>query len=259
MRARRLLNSAALALTVSASLTACATAAPREGARLTDDVRRLVALLTLRRDEFSDLRTVADVTVRRGPSLRRLAGVLLVKPPTSVRFEALSPFGQPFLLLTISGGTLTTYNVADNQSLSGPVSVATTGRWLGVPLEPEALVGLLIGRVVPPPDLQEAEILPSDGLGPSLRLVGGDRSERVWMDFETGEVRRVEILGGRTTLVVTYIRASDGDLPADVHATASGTEFEATVRYHEPVLATGIDPERFRLAVPEGANVQRFY
>lgn len=256
MRARRLLSNLALAL----ALAGCATAAPPPEPPLADEVRRLVALLTLRRDEFSDLRTLAEVTLRRGATAQRFTGVLLVKPPGSVRFEALSPLGQqPLLLATLSDATLTSYNVAENTALTGPVGEKTTGRWLGVALGAEDIVGLLIGRVLPPTGMTAAEILPADAAGPSIQMVGRDRTERVWMDFETGEARKVEISGGRHTLIVDYRPEPGRDLPAEIHAIATGTGFEATVRYRQPAIATGIDAERFRLTVPQGANVQRFY
>jgi len=255
VRAPRLLSSLLPAL----CLAACATAVPPLRAPLPDDARRLIALLTLRRDEFSDLRTLAEVTVRRGATVQRLSGVLLVKPPASLRFEALSPFGQPFLLLTIADRALTMYNVAENQSLSGPVHARTTGRWLGVPLDAEDLVGLLIGRVIPPGGLREAEILPADADGPSLRLVGRDRSQRVWMDRETGEVLKTEVSGGRTALVVTYRRDSQPDLPTEIRASAAGAALEATIRYRQPAIGTGLGAERFGLTVPQGANIQRFH
>jgi hypothetical protein len=231
--------------------------APREIAPPSDEARRLVALLQLRRDEFADLRTLAEVTIRRGVRIQRFTGVLLVKPPAWLRFEALSPFGQPFLLLTISGGMLSTFNVAENLALSGPVNERTTGRWLGVPLEAEDLVGLLIGRVPPGRGFREAEVLPPDADGPSLRLAGEHRRRRLWMDFETGEVHKAEI-GGRTTLVVIYARNPGAPVPRDIHATA-GPDFEAQVHYQEPAIATGISEERFVLQLPMGANVQRFH
>jgi outer membrane lipoprotein-sorting protein len=252
--ARRLLSSFALAL----CLAGCATGAPRPEPPLSDDARRLIALLTLRRDQFSDLRALVDLTVRRREVTQRFTGVVLAKPPASLRFEALSPFSQPVFLLTLSDGALTTYNVGDNHALSGPANSRTTGRWLGVPLEAEDVVALLIGRVLPTRDVRQAEILPADATGPSLRLVGKERSERIWMDFGTGDVVRAEIGGGRTVLVVEYVWAAGDSLPTGIRATA-GPDFEAIVRYRQPVLATGVDPERFRLPLPEGANLQRFH
>lgn len=255
MSCPRFLSSVALAL----CLTACATAARREAPPLSDEARRLAALLTLRRDEFSDLRTLADVTLRRGSDARRLSGVLLVKPPAALRFEALSPFGQPFLLLVISAGTLTSYDVARNQVLTGPVTARAAARWLGVPLGAEDLVGLLIGRIAPPRGLEQAEILPADADGPSIRLTGRDQSERVWMDFETGAVRKAEIDGGRIALVVVYHRPPGSDLPDEIQARAPAAAFDATVRYRDPALATGVPAERFELSPPPGANLQRFH
>jgi outer membrane lipoprotein-sorting protein len=46
-------------------------------------------------------------------------------------------------------------------------------------------------------------------------------------------------------------------VPSEIHA-AAGQDFEATVQYREPEIATGLDAERFELRVPNGANVQRF-
>jgi len=251
VRARRLVSSAGLAL----CLAAC-TAAPRGIVPPSDDTRRLLALLQLRRDELADLRTLAEVTVRRGGRIQRFSGVLLVKPPASLRFEALSPLGQPVLLLTVSGGTLSAYNVAANQAFSGPLNEQTTNRWLGVPLDAEDLVGLLLGRAIPSRGLTRAEILPPDGEGPSLALTGEHQDARLWLDVEAGEVHKVAIGRGRTTLVVTYTRTPGSPVPSQIHA-AAGPDFEATVQYQEPAVATGLDAERFELRVPNEANVHR--
>ncbi len=222
-------------------------------------MRRLVALLTLRRDEIGDVRTRAEIKLRRGGSTRRFTGVLLIRTPDAVRFEALSPFGTPFLLLTVADGTLTTYSVADHRALVGPANRETTGRWLGVPLDPEDLVGLLLGRVIPPRDLREAEILPADLHGRSVRLAGASESRRVWMDFETGLVRRAEIGGGRRSLTVVYDDADIDGVPRALHIATDGGDLEGEVLYREPAVSVGIDPALFRFEVPDGANIQRFH
>jgi outer membrane lipoprotein-sorting protein len=252
--ARRLVSSAGLAL----CLAACATGGPRQAPPLSDEARRLVALLQHRRDEFPDLRTLAEITLRRGAGTERFMGVLLVKPPTSLRFEALSPFGQPILLMTLAGGTFSAYNVGDNHALAGPLNERTTGRWLGVPLDADAIVGLLTGRVVPGPDLRQAEVLPPDSQGPSFAVVGPHQRARFWMDLETGEVHRAQIGGGRTTITVTYTRSPGAAVPTELHATA-GQDFEATIRYRDAETVAALDPERFVLQVPEGAQTQRFH
>jgi outer membrane lipoprotein-sorting protein len=198
------------------------------------------------------------MTLRRGSGAQQLSGVLVLQTPAAVRFEALSPFGQPFLLLTVADGTLTSYQVADNRALVGPVTAQSTARWLGVPLEADDLVALLIGRPIPPRDLTEATILPTDGAGPSVRLVGRRQTKRVWVNPEDGAVTRVEIEGGRTPLLIRYEGTLAGGVPEVIHA-ASGSELEATLRYRNPAVSAGVDPDRFTISVPEAATVQRFH
>ena len=64
----------------------------------------MVALLTTRANEFTDLRALADIAVKRGSERLRLQGVLLAKAPASIRFEVLSPFGPPLRVVTVHEG-----------------------------------------------------------------------------------------------------------------------------------------------------------
>jgi outer membrane lipoprotein-sorting protein len=251
-RARRHLSSGALAIV----LAACATVAPPEPARIPDETRRLVALLTLRHHHIADVKSLVEVTLRQGAAAQRFSGVLLARAPDRLRFEALSPFGQPFLLVTVADGTLTRYHVGDNRTLIAPADARTTGRWLGVPLGPDDLLGLLIGRPLPPRDLREAELLPADARGRSLRLAGHDQTQRVWLDVETGVVSRIEIQGGRRMLAVTYEQRGGAGIPTAIRATAE-TDLEALIRYRDPVLSAGVDPALFQLTVPASANTER--
>ena len=43
--------------------------------------------LTSRASEFTDLRALADIAVKRGSDRLRVQGVLLAKAPASIRFE----------------------------------------------------------------------------------------------------------------------------------------------------------------------------
>src|SRR5437899_8879723 len=85
-------------------LAGCAIAPPTPRAPIDAEARRVVDRLTAGWQEFHDLRALADVSLKRGSERQRLSGVLLARAPASVRFEALSPFGQPFLLVTIHDG-----------------------------------------------------------------------------------------------------------------------------------------------------------
>jgi outer membrane lipoprotein-sorting protein len=253
MTARRLLSSALVVLL----LGGCATA--RLGPEpIPDEARRLVALLTERWRTFSDLRTAADLTLRRGSTTNRFSGALLARTPDSVRFEALSAFGLPIFLLGIADETLTAYMVVQSRAFVGRLNGDTTAKYLGVPLEADELVALLVGRPIPPRDLRRAEIPAPDGNGRSVLLEGAAQTRRIWMDFETGEVQKVEIGGGRLTLVVVYDRERGQPLPTTVRATAAEMDLDAQLRYRSPTLGGGVDPARFTIALPEGVRVHRF-
>lgn len=243
-------------LVLALALTGCARALAPPRAPVAEEARQAVALLVERWHEFADLRTLADLRVERGGQRQRLQGVLLARAPASVRFEALSPFGPPLLAVVIHDGELTAYNAAANEAVVGPATADTAARLFGLPLEPMHLVGVLAGRAVPPTDLRLAHILPADEHGPSLELVGTDHRQRVWMDFTTGVVDRLEIAGGRYEVRIAYQR--------DEQARVRGFEFAAaggyvtgTVRYRDPVVDGGVDPERFRLQVPDTAKIKR--
>jgi len=214
----------------------------------------VVDRLAARWQEFHDLRALAEATLKKGGERQRLSGVLLARAPASVRFEALSPFGQPFLLVTMHDDRITAYNATTNEARVGPATVETAAELLSLPVEPEDLVALLSGRVAPPKDLRVAEILPPDELGPSIKLVGRYNQQRVWMDFETGVVHQVTITGGRTEATVTFQRGGDGALSGFDLAAGNGYVTGA-VRYRSLTLNAGIDAERFALTLPKDAKI----
>lgn len=215
-----------------------------------------MALLQARWGEFSDLRALADVRVDRGSRKQQITGALLLKTPASLRFEALSPFGPPLLIVTIHDGQLVAYNTASNTATVGPATAETAGRLFSLAVEPHELIGLLAGRVVPPNDLRVATILPADEHGASLEMVGSLHRQRVWMDLTTGVVRRVQIAGGRIDALLIYQHADDGALTGLTLAAAQDN-VTGTVRYQDLAVNAGIEPERFQLTIPPGASTER--
>jgi len=236
-------------------LTGCAIALPPPHAAIEGDARRAVDRLTERWQEFHDLRALADITLKRGSDRQRVSGVLLARAPASVRFEALSPFGQPFLFVAMHEGRITAYNAATNEARVGTASVESAAELISLPVEPEDLVALLSGRAAPPRDLRTAEILPPDEVGPSINLVGRYNRQRVWLDFETGIARQITITGGRTEATVTFQRATDGAL-GGLDVTAGNGYVTGAVRYRSLALNAGVEPERFALTPPKDAKIQ---
>ena len=222
---------------------------------ISPEARRAVDLLSRRWQAFTDLRALADINVERGNQKQRLSGVILAKGPDSVRFEALSPFGQPILIGVVHDGRLTGYNALTNEVIVGDATAETTAEILGLPFEPEDLAAVVSGYAVPPRDLRMGEILPADAKGRSLSLVGVVHEKRIWMDFETGVVSQFKIIGGRTDATVTYLRNETGQVTG-YDITAASRWVNGTVRYRNVAQGVGLAPERFALMIPKDAKTR---
>jgi outer membrane lipoprotein-sorting protein len=238
--------------------TGCAVALPPPRETVRDDARRALDLALARWRALSDLRALADVTLEKGGERQRLTGVLLARTPGSVRFEALSPFGQPFLFVTVRDGRFIAYDAARNEARVGKADAETTARLLSLPVSPEDLVGLLAARLAPPDDLRQATLEPPDEGGPSLSVADALHERRVWMDMTTGTVSRLRIVGGRAEATATYLYDGDGTLTGfDVDA--GGGYVTASVRYRSLTLNGGIEPGRFILALPKDAKIHAIH
>lgn len=252
--ARRLRSSLLVLLAVGLA-TGCSIALPPPRQPISAEARRAIDLLITRWQSVTDLRTLADINVERGGQRQRLTGVLLAKAPGSVRFEALSPFGQPFLIAVVHEGRLTAFSAATNEAMVGDATAETTARLLSLPLEPRDLVAVVSGYAVPPDDLRMGEILPADALGPSLSLVGAVHEQRIWMDFQSGVVRQLQIIGGRVAATVTYQRDDEGRLTG-FDVSAAERYVTGTVRYRNLTTGVGLSANHFALALPKDAKTQ---
>ena len=250
--ARLLLTAATIFLTGCASF-----AAPAPPRPISQEARQWIETLERRWAQFEDLQAQVEITIRRGDRVQRLAGVLLLRSPASVRFEALTPWGQPFLLLAATSESFTLYQVAENRAVIGPASAEATARWLGLALSPDELVGILAGHVLPLRDFHSAELLDADALGPSLRLTGPGNVQRLWLDFKTAVPRQVELMGGSTPMRIAYVGGGPAEPPTGLTLTALDRPLSVSIRYQRSTLSAGLSPDLFRLTVPEHAVIHR--
>jgi outer membrane lipoprotein-sorting protein len=251
--ARKLRSS--LLLAAALAVTGCAIAPPPPRSAIAPPLQRAVALLTERAREFSDLRTLADISAQRATERYRVRGVILAKAPASVRFEALSPLGSPLLVVTIHDGQITAYDATTDEVTTGPATAESAARLLNLPFEPEDLVGILAGRPVPPRDLREAELVPPDADGPSISLVGAVNTQRVWLDMATGLVRKLQISGGRADAVIVFRRDAGGTMMG-FDLTAGMGIVRSNVRYEQPAFNAGIEADRFVFTPPKSAKTR---
>jgi hypothetical protein len=215
-------------------------------------------LLERRRAELRDLRSLADIQIRREDRMQRLAGVLLLSAPSSLRFEALSPFGSPVLVVVGDMTTLTVWEVLDDRAYILPPSPSATRRWLGLSMGEDELVALLFGCVVPLKDALALELLPPDDVGPSLSLRGADGAQQIWFDPASGRARKVRFTGGAEPAEAVFAGGAAGEPSAGVTLRTADGKLEVSVRYRDPRINMGVESELFKLTIPERVRIRDF-
>jgi outer membrane lipoprotein-sorting protein len=207
---------------------------------------------------FSDLRALADIKIRQDAKVQRLSGPLLLRAPVSLRFEALAPFGIPVALVASDGQSVTVWQVVDNRAYLLPASADAARRWLGLAVGGEDVVMLLGGRVRPLAEPQTVEMLPPDVLGPSLRLVNGETTQRIWLDPVTGQPRQVEWTGTKTPTRVIFDQPDPAAPPAGLTLSTLDGKIEADIRYRNAQMNPGLDPGLLSLTLPESVRIRDF-
>ena len=240
----------ALALSLIAVSGGCASLPPRQP--LPTEVQAARTTLETRWMEFHDLRSQAEIRIQRGSRIDRFTGVLLLRAPASLRFEALAPFGPPLLVVASDAESVTLWEVPSERAFIGRSSPDATRRWLGLALGAEDLVSLLAGYALPARDPLSGQMLPPDDKGPSVAFETADGRQRIWFDPASGIARQVEWTGGSQPARAVF--TPDGVLRL---ATLDG-KLEVTVRYKDPRRNTNFDPELLKLTVPQGVRIQDF-
>jgi outer membrane lipoprotein-sorting protein len=236
------------------ALAGCATVAPSP-VPIDPAALAAMALVEEHGRAFRDLRTRADVNIERRDRRDRLPGILLLQAPASLRFEALAPFGPPILVVAADRDTLTIWQVLDNRAWRLAPTPESTARWLGIPMAVDDLVAVLAGRARLLENPSEVVLLPADGSGPSLRLARGERRQQVWFDPASGRPRTIEWTGGKHAARVAFDPTPE-DRPTGLTLTTPDGKLQVRVRYRDPVVNAGLDPERLRLTLPDSVTVR---
>ena len=246
-------------LLLAISLSACATAPPAPAPPpIAEEARAALARIEQHRRSLVDLRSLADITVRRSGRAQRLSGVmLLLGEPASLRFEALAPFGTPVLIVAGDPQSLTLWEVLDNRAYLAPASPEANRRWLGLALGGEDLVALLAARARPLPDATRVELVAPDETGPSVRLTGRDVEQRIWFDPASGQAKQVEWTG-KNPARVTFTPTAPDAPPAGLQLETPDGTLRVSVTYRNPRMNTALDPALLKLTVPEHVKIQDF-
>jgi outer membrane lipoprotein-sorting protein len=253
-------GSLALLLVLALTLGACASAPPAPP--LPPDVEAARARLEDAWQSFGDLRTLAEISIRQRARSQRFTGALLLRRPSNLRFEALSPFGPPLLVVAARPEQVTIWEVPSGRAYLLPSTPDANRRWLGLALPTEDLVALLAGHVRPLRAPRSGALMPADDVGPSLRLSGEDGTQRTWLDA-AGRPLKVEWTEGKNPMRVSFARpaqdpAAGGSVVRAITLVTLDGRLEVAVTYQAPAFDTGFDPGLLALDVPQGVEIQDF-
>lgn len=234
------------------ALAGCATPPPPAviGGIPADDVGRLVRRWEAEWREFPGLRAAVDLRLFRRGRGQRGAGVLLLSP-THLRFEGLTALGLPALVVSAGPDRVTVFSVAEGKAWTARPTAEAMSRWLGLPVPPDTLIRLLVGRVPLTGDGASARV-GADGVI-ELAADGGGPRQRVWVT-ERGWPTRVELEDGEA-LTATFEWAVGGALQS-VTLAVPRRALEAHVRYQSAEYIAP-PPEAFEIVVPPGVVIQQ--
>lgn len=215
-----------------------------------DEVGQLLRRWEAEWREFRGLRAFVDLRLLRRGRGHRGAGVLLISP-TQLRFEGLTPLGLPALVVSAGPDRVTVFSAAEGRAWTARPTAEAMGRWLGVPVPPDTLIRLLVGRVPLPPDGASARVATDGAI--EVAPEGGAPRQRVWVT-ERGWPARIELEDGE--VLTAAFEWTVGGVLQSVTVSAPRRAVEAHVRYGSAEHIAP-PPEAFEIVLPPGVAIQQ--
>jgi hypothetical protein len=201
------------------------------------------------RRTFTGLRGVVDLTVRKD-GRRDRASALLLLAPERLRLEVTTPFGLPVLVACVTPDRIVVFKPGERTAWTAPATPQALARWLGTPLAPATLIGLLAGRVPLPADLDDVRVEAADG--PHLAWSRDHVRHRAWVT-PAGQPARLSLDNG-DSLTVAFTWGPE-TIPGSLAVEAPRRGAELTLSY---LAAEYVEPapEAFELVLPAGVRVE---
>lgn len=261
-------RSSGMCLALWLSVVACATRPPARAPleafppRLTAEA--ILQTIDHRWQGVQDLRALARVSVTSTKGRYSTRETFLWRRPATLRLESLGVFGQPAMAMVADAERASIYYPQQGLLFQGPATAANLSRFIGLPLDVEDVVHLLVGHIKPGDKHPWAWLHSQwDRDEHLLRFVGegGGLVQDAWVDPEQ-------------LLPTRVIRYTDGGEPAvDVRYTDFRPlpemfpfafrlviwlpliETELHIQFSAVDLNPGLAPSLFRLVPPEGTRV----
>lgn len=221
----------------------------------------VLAAMRGREEAVQSLKALSLVEVQRQGSRINLREAIILDAPRSLRFETLGLGGLPILVMAMDGERVFLDSIRDRLFLVGRADSQTLARLVGIDLEPEHMVRLLMGKPPLGPEFPGSSLslmkdLKRDSLfliqdSPPLvqRLLINQKSLAV----EEGEVYRDGVLLFRFSF--QGLRDLKGiQFPYKISIEKPGI-LGIRVEYKTVDVGTPLSRDLFRLHVPQGYRV----
>ena len=259
-----------LAAGLASSLTACGSApCPLQTFPSADALRSHHTQL---RAWAHNIRAEARVDRRDGDGRVRGTVLMLVERPDHVRFDAMTQFG-PAAVLTSDGTSFALTDLRENRFFAGPTCAENIALLLGIPLEAQAIGGVLFGEA---PRIEGTELAPlSCDSGQYVVRIAGTDGGREELRYDVLETQAGgDVSGQRTRIREGLLYDSSGALvwrirwddyrfiedPADTQTPHRGIAMAHRIQIELPAqnVDTLVRFERIELnaSIPEGAFTQ---
>lgn len=165
--------------------------------------------------------------------------------PSSLRLVGLAPFGPPAFILAADEAAAVLYLPRDQRVLRGATAADVLDAIVGVGLTPEDLQAVLTGCVTTDPQPVGGRLHRNGWV--AVELAGG-----ATVYLEPGDGTWRPRAARRANWIVEY-PAFHGTFPEEVVLRSTRRAVEMTARVTQLEANTEIDPEAFRVEVPDGA------
>ena len=205
---------------------------------------------------------LANPLVPQGSFSGRAA--LVLRRPDSLRIEPLSPFGTPLMVVVAQGASFRAYSPSRNTIYMGGTNRRGIERILGIPLNSDIFIKLLLGDwAVSLGGEENLELKKSDSayLLDTRSGTAGVVSALVELEPRHFHAVKMEIRTQRGVIVVRYgefLKTGEVWRPSQVEILAPGGRNRLRISYpaDEGAVEAALPDDLFRLEPPRGARIQ---
>jgi|GEM_PF-1108503 len=225
------------------------------------DPNELLQRLRERDSLITTLEATGSLKWQREGEKGSVEHVLLLRRPSAMRLDALSPMGPSAVSVSIKGGKAEIYVPSEGKVLRGQVSTSLMERMFSLPLEVEETLGVLCG--IPPLCVPSSAQSRTEGRAWVLDLECDDSRthKQISLDPEKGDPLSMVILSRKGQVLLTvswdgYRNVGEMRIPTQIRAEIPSRSSRLELRIKEVDINIPMPEEKFHIIVPQGTSVE---